>query len=370
MIIAENVVKDYTLLKKPGGSFRALDNVSFKLGAGKVLGIIGSNGSGKSTLLKLLAGISPLTSGKIEIKGKASSILELATGFNRALSGRENVYRSLLLRGHSKKKIKGIEDEIVDFSELGEVIHQPVSSYSSGMEARLAFALITASVEEVLLVDELLVVGDEYFQKRSLGRIRELCESGRTVVLVSHAIPYVERLCDRVIWLEKGKIHKEGPAHEVTMDYFARDKEGVMASYPREYGLIDAVETEFCSGTLKVYSTIRRLKMANNFWLQVGVYDAKKAILAGLFNTTWQQLTFPAGEGAVKITLEFPLPAGLEKGLVSVVLGRGSGAIPESVIEDCWGWSDARQVYFLNPDFGSGPGYLKKNMNWKLCLSK
>lgn len=381
MIIAENLTKDYLLLNRPRDVFRALgkkkrqyfralDQISLEVRPGKVLGVIGSNGAGKTTLLKIIAGILKSTSGTLRVQGRPSFIFELAYGFSQFLSARENIRRMLLLEGHACREIRKLEEDIIEFSGLAHVIHKPLLTYSAGMKAKLAFAVVTSSVREVLVLDEVLSVGDEHFQGKSFTRIREICDSGRTVIIASHSIPYIERLCDRVLWLEKGKIKREGSAHEVAKAYFAKDKDRVLASYPREFGRIESIEVRPCDGGLNIDTELTRLKSGDELHLQVGIHDCNRGILAGLFNTAWDRFVLPDSCGKIRVALSFPLPPGIQRGLVSVVLLRGKGTMPGSVVEDCWGWSDGRQVYFDNPLVQASPGYVQEKLIWNMHSSE
>ncbi len=220
MIRVHNLSFDYMLFNTSGQMlrnvfknkaeyFRALNNISFDVKSGEVVALIGVNGSGKSTLLKVLAGVLTNYVGKVEVKGNISAILEVATSFVPDMTGRQNIYRHLSFQGYLKPQIAQLEEDIIEFSELEDVIDHKVITYSSGMQARLAFSVITSSVNDVLLIDELLVVGDEHFQSKSFKRMADLCSSGKTIVVASHNLSFVERLCERAIWIDKGKIKKK-----------------------------------------------------------------------------------------------------------------------------------------------------------------
>jgi lipopolysaccharide transport system ATP-binding protein len=192
----------------------ALRDVSFEVGAGEVLGIIGRNGAGKSTLLKILARITEPSSGRIDLYGRVVSLLEVGTGFHPELTGRENIYLNGAILGMARVEIQRKFDEIVAFSEIEEFIDTPVKRYSSGMYLRLAFAVAAHLDPEILLVDEVLAVGDARFQRKCLDKMESVHQSGRTVVFVSHNMPAVTRLCPRTILLENGTIAFDGPSHE------------------------------------------------------------------------------------------------------------------------------------------------------------
>jgi lipopolysaccharide transport system ATP-binding protein len=197
----------------------ALRDVSFQVPEGQVLGVIGRNGAGKSTLLKILTRIAFPTAGRVEIRGRVGSLLEVGTGFNGELTGRENIYLNGAILGMKRREIERRFDDIVEFSGVERFIDTPVKRYSSGMYVRLAFAVAAHLEPEIMLVDEVLSVGDAEFQRRCLGRMEELGNTGRTVLFVSHALPAVAQLCDRAIWIESGRIVGDGPAAEMIANY-------------------------------------------------------------------------------------------------------------------------------------------------------
>jgi ABC-2 type transport system ATP-binding protein/lipopolysaccharide transport system ATP-binding protein len=200
-------------------AFTALDDLSFSIPRGEVVGIVGLNGSGKSTLLKLVAGILKPSVGSIWHQGSISPLIELGAGFDHDLTARENVFLNGAVLGYSKKSMEAKYDEIIDFSELHDFQDVAVKNFSSGMVARLGFAIATITKPDILIVDEILSVGDFLFQEKSEQRINEMMSGGTTVLLVSHAIKQIERLCERVIWLDKGKMVMDGPALEVCAAY-------------------------------------------------------------------------------------------------------------------------------------------------------
>ena len=186
---------------------------------GKALGIIGENGAGKSTLLKVLAGTSMATGGRHIVHGKVASLLELGTGFHSEFSGRANIYLAAQVLGFSLDEVKGRIDEIVDFAELGAYIDQPVRTYSSGMVMRLGFSVATAIDPDVLIIDEILAVGDLYFQKKCVDRIFQFRNSGKTILFCSHSLYDVRQICDEVVWIKDAKVEMQGPPQDVTVAY-------------------------------------------------------------------------------------------------------------------------------------------------------
>jgi ABC-2 type transport system ATP-binding protein/lipopolysaccharide transport system ATP-binding protein len=199
--------------------FMALSDLSFSIQQGEVIGIVGLNGSGKSTLLKLVSGIMKPSSGNIWHQGSISPLIELGAGFDHDLTARENVFLNGAVLGYSKKSMEAKYDEIIDFSELHDFQDVAVKNFSSGMVARLGFAIATITKPDILIVDEILSVGDFLFQEKSERRINEMMSGGTTVLLVSHAIEQIERLCERVIWLDKGRMVMDGPVLEVCAAY-------------------------------------------------------------------------------------------------------------------------------------------------------
>lgn len=199
--------------------FTALKGVSFDVKKGEVMGIIGHNGAGKSTLLKAISGIYKPTSGTVLRRGNVVPMLELGSGFDFELTGRENIFLNGAILGYSEDFLKEKSEEILEFSELGQFIDFPLRTYSSGMLARLAFSVATVVQPEILIVDEILSVGDEDFQAKSRKRMTELMSGGTTVLFVSHSIAQIEEICDRVLWLEHGEIVDMGDKEKICKKY-------------------------------------------------------------------------------------------------------------------------------------------------------
>ncbi|MCX8082084.1 MAG: ABC transporter ATP-binding protein [bacterium] len=197
----------------------ALKNVSLEIMKGEVIGIIGRNGAGKTTLLKILSRITKPTYGYVEIRGRVGSLLEVGTGFHPELTGRENIYLNAAILGMRKKEIDRKFDDIVSFAEIGKFLDTPVKRYSAGMYVRLAFSVAAYLEPEILLVDEVLAVGDIAFQRKCLGKMGEVAKEGRTVLFVSHNMSAVRGLCNKVMWIEKGEIKKTGNSDEITREY-------------------------------------------------------------------------------------------------------------------------------------------------------
>lgn len=211
---------------RPAGpeEFWALRDVSFDVGQGDVVGIVGRNGAGKSTLLKVLSRITEPTEGRVRIRGRIASLLEVGTGFHPELTGRENIYLNGAILGMSRSEVRTKFDEIVSFAEVARFLETPVKRYSSGMYVRLAFAVAAHLEPEILIVDEVLAVGDQEFQAKCLGKMRDVRNSGRTVLFVSHNLAAVRALCNRAVLLESGRVAEVGPTGSVLDAYVARQQ--------------------------------------------------------------------------------------------------------------------------------------------------
>lgn len=214
---------------QPSTSFLALDDVSFEIQQGDVVGIIGRNGAGKSTLLKILSQVTSPTSGVVKLNGRVASLLEVGTGFHPELTGRENVFLNGAILGMSKAEIRAKFDEIVAFAELDKFIDTPVKRYSSGMYVRLAFAVAAHLEPEILIIDEVLAVGDAQFQKKCLGKMEEVGKEGRTVLFVSHNMGAINRLCQTCIYLRNGQIVTSGPTSQIVEQYIQEGFSGQSA---------------------------------------------------------------------------------------------------------------------------------------------
>ena len=240
-ISVENVKKSFKIYKDKGYTLKErilffksrnayvknniLRGISFDIEKGDILGIVGKNGSGKSTLLKLITKIIYPDSGNIKINGKVSSLIELGAGFHPDMTGRENIYINASIYGLTKKEIDSKLDTIIKFSELEEFIDSPIRTYSSGMYMRLAFSVAINVEAEILLIDEILSVGDANFQAKCFRKMQELKDSGITIVIVSHDLHTMEKLCNKVIWIESGKIKRSGIPNEVLKEYIEHTTE-------------------------------------------------------------------------------------------------------------------------------------------------
>ena len=224
-------IKEYAIARLRGklkyNEFEALKHVSFDVKRGEVMGLIGHNGAGKSTLLKVISGILKPTEGSVIVRGNVAPMLELGSGFDFDMTGRENIFLNGAILGYSEEFLKSKYEEIVAFSEIGPFIDMPLRNYSSGMIARLAFSVATVVEPEILIVDEVLAVGDADFQEKSRRRMMELMGGGTTVLFVSHSLAQIREMCNRVVWLEKGQVRMVDEAQVVCDAYAACGTEGL-----------------------------------------------------------------------------------------------------------------------------------------------
>jgi len=211
-------VLDILLPKEYGEDFYALKGVDFAAYKGDIVGFVGINGSGKSTLSNILAGIVPETSGQVEINGQAS-LIAVSSGLNNDLTGRENIELKCLMLGFSKKEIEQLEPDIIEFSELEKFIDQPVKSYSSGMKSRLGFAISVMIDPEILIIDEALSVGDKAFAEKCLDKMKEFKQRGKTMIFVSHSLGQVKKFCEKLLWLEYGRVKEYGDVDDILPMY-------------------------------------------------------------------------------------------------------------------------------------------------------
>lgn len=273
----------------------ALRDVSFDVRQGEVIGLIGRNGAGKTTLLKILSRITRPTEGYAEIHGRVGSLLEVGTGFHPELTGRENIYLSGAILGMSKREIVQKYDAIVDFAGVERFIDTPLKHYSTGMQMRLAFAVAAHLEPEILLVDEVLAVGDLEFQKKCLGKMQDVSRSGRTIVFVSHQMNQIRRLCERVLWIDAGQIRRQGPTAEMAAAYEAagsgllevRDRPESPSAKARFHGwrIIEprgerpnALDT---FGPLELEFTVIVKQPLRNVQFGIVLYDADRQLLWG-----------------------------------------------------------------------------------------
>jgi lipopolysaccharide transport system ATP-binding protein len=325
----------------------ALRDISFAVQKGASLGIIGPNGSGKSTLLKCLAGITQPTSGTIEVQGKIASLLELGAGFHPELSGMENIYLNGSLLGMSKSDIDAQLSNIIRFAELEDFIYAPVKHYSSGMHVRLGFSVAAHINPDVFLIDEVLAVGDVYFQVKSFEKIKEFKTQGKTILFVTHNFEQAEMICDEILWLDKGSIHARGLASEIIFQYGQQFYRDYLATHPRKFdaqlsiffphsrmgsgeALIEMVKIKNGAGEEVRYistdeplvveahiNTSRVLPDVNCF---IGL-AREDGLPITLINSHDQGISFPPLSGSVVITARFdPLPLNEGRYILTVAI--------------------------------------------------
>lgn len=318
-----------------GKEFWALRDINFSVDEGEVLGVIGRNGAGKSTLLKILSQVTAPSSGEIKIRGRIASLLEVGTGFHPELTGRENIFLNGAILGMSKGEIRRKFDEIVDFSGIAEFIDTPVKRYSSGMYVRLAFAVAAHLEPEILIVDEVLAVGDAEFQKKCLGKMQEVSQGGRTVLFVSHTMQAIASLCSRALLIQEGRIAHAGTPEEV-IDFYLRnssDSSFVGETSGSEQNQIFAAWIETPSGGRQARPIVR-LGIDNTVDLvaQVSVGFGKRPYLIASF---WDEYRRPLWEfsgtnyeiaegGRSEVRIQMQLPR-LSTTVVSVDLALGAG---------------------------------------------
>ncbi len=315
----KGAVMDWLKRKTPFTAFPALEDVSFEVRKGETVGIIGENGSGKSTLLAIVAGIVKPTSGELKVHGSTATLLELGAGFHGDLSGRENIYLNGSILGFSKREMDERYESIVEFAELEKFINMPVKYYSSGMYVRLGFAIAVTVEPDILLIDEVLAVGDEHFQMKCLRRIEDFQKNGKTILFVSHALDLVEELCDRIILLDGGHIRIEDEPRSVLKVYRKMVEERDELLKPREWGTKEALVTgvrflnkegkqkkEFLTGEALVieisYNAPNRIQTPV-FGISIHGRDGKN-----FFGTNTQlgnyAIDYIEGEGEIRLTIE------------------------------------------------------------------
>lgn len=352
--------------------FWALNDLSFEVGVGEVVGIIGRNGAGKSTLLKVLSRITEATKGRITLRGRMASLLEVGTGFHPELSGRENIFLNGAVLGMTRTEIKRKFDEIVDFAEVEKFLDTPVKRYSSGMYVRLAFAVAAHLEPEILVVDEVLAVGDIEFQKKCLGKMHDVAGGGRTVLFVSHNMAAVQRLCDRGIVLSKGQMIFDGPTNKAIDQYLAdtrqtfakplaerTDRAGSGDVIATSLALLDEQGnqiTEVASGqktTVRVGYRCREGRTITNGALNVAfLREDRVCSVLGSNNVRHEPLTF-SGEGYVDMVVEaWPFT----EGLYQVDLYLESEVAHDAI--------NATEIHVIDGDY-YGTGRIRPSKHWR-----
>ncbi|WP_345796622.1 ABC transporter ATP-binding protein [Castellaniella sp. MT123] len=324
-----------------GDRFRALDDVSFEIRQGDVTGIIGSNGAGKSTLLKVISRITDPTSGRITLKGRVASLLEVGTGFHPELTGRENVFLNGAILGMRRHEVAAKFERIVEFAEIGRFIDTPVKRYSSGMYVRLAFSVAAHLEPEILLVDEVLAVGDASFQKKCMGRMQEVGRDGRTILFVSHNMTAINSICPNTICVEDGRVAEIGPTSMVVQNYLARGQVGANGVYMhkpedldgkaiiykvasvdatgRESGALD-LSQEF---SIEIQYELREVLSGIHLSLQILAEDGYTSIFSVSDVELQPDLLNPRQPGRYRANVKFPSCA-LNTGAYYVYVGLAS----------------------------------------------
>ena len=338
--------------------FWALQDVSLTVAKGATVGVIGSNGSGKTTLLKCLTGIYTPERGSVHIEGNVAALLELGAGFHAELSGTENIYLNGSILGMSKKEIDNKFDSIVEFAGLEQFIDTPVKNFSSGMVVRLGFSIATHVEPEVLLIDEILAVGDQAFQRKSTEKIEQFRRDGRTILVVSHSLGLVQQLCDTVVWLEKGHVKMTGPASDVISEYtgttygnFAREDASSKTRWGSGEAQITQVTTLDASeqpiDTLSSGDEFRlRLELNSHVRIESPVLRVQMETMSGelVWSTTTQRgtATLRVLDGPAVAMLQIPsLPLADGTYYVSVSIADATGA---TEFDHCQHWAKIHVV--------------------------
>ncbi len=362
--------------------FWALKDIDFEVRQGDVVGIVGRNGAGKSTLLKILSRITEPTSGRFGITGRVASLLEVGTGFHPELTGRENIYVSGVILGMTRTEIKKRFDRIVEFSGVEKFLDTPVKRYSSGMQVRLGFAVAAHLESEILIIDEVLAVGDAQFQKKCLGQLSTVAESGRTVVFVSHNLTAVNALCDSALWIEAGRLVATGPTAEITSQYLSRSTEQLLEqSWPDPTAAPGtaavklkriAVHSSSTDGRHFVLGSALRLEI--EFWTMTAGLTLNPSIVLQTADGTPVLNTVPQFEGTL---LDKPLETGLYQctceipaGLLNDTLYRvqlymiRNQSVAEWRLDDllCFEISDDQP---RSAWFGKWIGTVRPNLQWQ-----
>jgi homopolymeric O-antigen transport system ATP-binding protein len=373
--------------KQTSETIWALKNVSFEVAPGEVVGVIGRNGAGKSTLLKVLSRITEPTTGRVDLYGRVASLLEVGTGFHPELTGRENIYLNGAILGMRKAEIERKFDEIVAFAELEKFLDTPVKRYSSGMYMRLAFAVSSHLEPEILIVDEVLAVGDAAFQKKCLGKLDEVAKAGRTVLFVSHNMLAVQSLCTRVVWLDQGEILDQGPARQVVSKYL---KTALVARVEQTWDHIDTAPgneqvrvRRACVGpadgsATDLISVKTPVMMEFEYWNLVP--DAYLN-LSVVVSTKEGHPIFNTGSGGERVWHNKPFPAGLFRSRFHIpgdLLNDGTHRVHLYVVKDqTVVIYDIDDVLVFDVEeaserssgwYGKWVGAVRPNLNWQTEL--
>ena len=329
-----------------GGDIEALHDISASIERGEPVCLIGRNGSGKSTFLKLVAGIATQSSGCISVHGRIMSVLEIGTGLNPHMSGRANIFSVLPLHGFDKKEVAELVPRIIAFSELGNDIDRPVRTYSTGMAARLAFSLAVVPPSDVLLLDELIVVGDEYFQGKCTKHLRGKIKRGEAIVLASHSIPLSMRLAKKMIWLQHGKLREQGEVFHVSLKYHQSAFQDTMTPPSKDNVKINSVDVDAIEEDIRISIKVDRKMSLPDCHLALSVHDMDAGEVCVWFRSSLADAPVPVGVGPMSCNVRFKRPNGLRRGMLGVALIREQKPFEGSEIEDEIGWNTGDSVFF------------------------
>jgi lipopolysaccharide transport system ATP-binding protein len=397
----ENLGKEYVLGQKKEGSLRdllssffrsskrekssfwALKKVSFEVKKGEVVGIIGKNGAGKSTLLKILSQITKPTEGRIEINGRVASLLEVGTGFHPELTGRENVFLNGTILGMTRKEVKAKFDEIVEFSGVGRFIDTPVKHYSSGMYVRLAFAVAAHLDPEILIIDEVLAVGDAEFQKKCLGKMKDVAQQGRTVLFVSHNMNAVNSLCSSCVYIKDGELEGQGGTGEIISRYLNSTE---LNTYNTSYDENEMPGDEFVRVTSidivnKKLEALKTINIHESFGIKVSYQVIKKGSFNPLvnihFHTSKGEYAFVTTdngkEGHVKSKGNYQSTVWVSKNLlnvgfynIDVAISTLTPVIVHALLPSVLGVEVIEDVNLRDNDYKQEiPGVVRPKLNWE-----
>lgn len=359
------VLSWFGLPAKPSVEHRILQGISFDIQPGQAVGIVGQNGAGKSTLLKIVTGTQKPTAGRIALNGHVGAILELGMGFNPEFSGRENAFHAAGLMGFPQAEVEKVMPEIECFAEIGEYFDEPVHTYSSGMQMRVAFSTVTAFRPSLLIVDEALSVGDTYFQHKSFSRIREFQEKGTSLLIVSHDRSVIQTLCDRAILLEQGKVIKDG-SPEAVMDYYngliAEKEEATITVNELADGKVQTVSGTGEAGVVSIALLDEKEKAVEivnvgdpvSLKIEVNIYQDLPVLVLGymikdrlgqvMYGTnTWhtQQMQYDVAQGDI-LTYRIKFPMNLGPGTYSISTALVS---TDTHLADNYEWRDLAHVF-------------------------
>lgn len=365
--------------------FWALKDLDFDVPQGKVFGVIGRNGAGKSTLLKILSRITDPTKGFAEIHGRVGSLLEVGTGFHPELSGRENIYLNGTLLGMKRREIKSVFDEIVDFAEVERFIDTPVKRYSSGMYVRLAFAVAAHLRPEILIIDEVLAVGDISFQKKCLGKMKSVTGEGRTVIFVSHALSTINGLCDECMLLENGRAKIIGPTADVTSAYFDanQDTQGAQLDFRNDPQGDNKAQLLAARLIDREGNQLKHVKLENEFGIEI-TYEIKNIEQPIIPNLHFYQagtcafVTAPANPPKTEVGIHKAiawLPARLlNEGLYSINIAASSmnPPIAHFHLQDNFSFQVIENIHEERRNGYSQkiPGVVRPQLEWDVNINK